>query len=86
MVRRGKSLKRVVYSVALALVAMMIVSSAFAAQGTMMEEETMEMTMVQPLPKSDDGPVGSPAVVLSAAAALLLGSGVLGYAVFRRSR
>jgi hypothetical protein len=82
--------KRVVYLVALALVAMTIlVPSAFAAQGTMMMKEDtmmMEQTMMQPLPKSGGGLFGGPAVVLPAAAALLLGSGILGYATFRRSR
>ena len=86
VVRRRKSVKRVVYLVALALVAMLILVPSAFAQGTMMKEETMEMTTQQPLPKSGGGSFGGPAVILPAAAALLLGSGVLAYSVFRRSR
>ena len=80
-------MKRTVYLVALALVAMMVlVPSAFAAQETMiMKEDTMmiEQPMMQPLPKSGGPVLGSPSVLLPAAA-LLLGSGVLAFAVLRR--
>jgi hypothetical protein len=76
--------KKLLYLVAAALVAMLILVPSAFAQGTMIKEETVEMTTMQPLPKSGGGPVGGPAVVLPAAAALLLGSGVLAYAVLRR--
>jgi hypothetical protein len=78
-------MKRLLYLVAVALVAMLIlVPSAFAAQGTAVIEQTIEaeQTILQPT----GGPATpAPAVVLPAAAALLLGSGVLTYAVLRRS-
>ena len=47
-----------------------------------MIEETKMMEKTQPLPKSGGAAIGS---VLLPAAALLLGSGVLAYAVLRRS-
>ena len=78
-------MKRLLYLVAVALVAMLIlVPSAFAAQGTAVIEQTVEMeqTILQPTGGPSIG--GGPAVVLPAAAALLLGSGVLAYAVLRR--
>jgi hypothetical protein len=78
--------KRLVYLAAVALVAMLIMVPSAFGQGTMKMEQTMEKTTEMPLPKSGGGPVGGPAVVLPAAAALLLGSGVLGYAVLRRRR
>jgi hypothetical protein len=73
--------KRVLYLVTAALVAMMILVPAAMAQQEstiMIEQET-----TQPLPKSGGVPVGS---VLLPAAALLLGGGVLGYAVLRQRR
>jgi hypothetical protein len=63
---------------------MLILVPSVFAQGTVKTEETIEMTTQAPLPKSGGGAVGGPAVVLPAAAALLLGSGVLAYAVLRR--
>jgi hypothetical protein len=78
-------MKRLLYLVAIALVAMLIlVPSAFAAQGTAVIEQTVEMeqTILQPTGGPSIG--GGPAVILPAAAALLLGSGVLAYAVLRR--
>ncbi len=71
-------MKRVVYLAAAALVALLISVPVASAQMTV--EKTMEKT-VEPLPKS-----GGPAVasVLVPAAALLLGTGVLAYAVLRR--
>jgi hypothetical protein len=76
-------MKRVVYLAAAALVALLILVPAAMAQGTMMKEETMKMekTMEEPLPKSGGPAVGS---VLLPAAALLVGSGILAYAVLRR--
>jgi hypothetical protein len=73
--------KRVVYLATAVLVAMLILMPAAMAQATKMEvTKTMEAT-VEPLPKSGGPAVGS---VLLPAGALLLGSGVLAYAVLRR--
>jgi hypothetical protein len=72
--------KRVVYLATAALVAMLIlVPTAMAQEMTMMMEETMMME--KDLPKSGGVPVGS---IVLPAAALLVGGGVLGYAVLRR--
>ena len=74
-------MKRVVYLAAAALVALMIlVPSAIAQEMTMKENIMMEKT-VEPLPPSGGPAVGS---VLLPAAALLVGSGILAYAVLRR--
>ena len=72
--------KRLLYLVTAALVAMMIlVPTAMAQEQTVMMETT---TMMEgDLPKSGGVPVGS---ILLPAAALLVGGGVLGYAVLRR--
>jgi hypothetical protein len=75
--------KRLVYLAVVALVAMMILVPSAFAQGTVMQTRTTETTVLQP---TGGGAVGGPAVVLPAATALLLGSGVLAYAVFRRRR
>ena len=73
-------MKRVVYLATAALVAMLIlVPTAMAQEMTMMMEETMMME--KDLPKSGGVPVGS---IVLPAAALLVGGGVLGYAVLRR--
>ena len=75
-------MKRVVYLAIAALVAMMILVPAAMAQATKMEMSVeMEKTVEGKLP-----PSGGPAVtsVLLPAAALLVGSGVLAYAVMRR--
>lgn len=79
-------MKRVVYLVTAALVTLLILAPTVLAQqttgGSMTKiEQTTETT--QPLPKSGGLTVGSPAVFLPAAA-LLLGSGVLTFAVLRR--
>jgi hypothetical protein len=72
--------KRLLYLATAALVAMLIlVPAAMAQEQTMMMEETMMME--KDLPKSGGVPVGS---ILLPAAALLVGGGVLGYAVLRR--
>jgi len=65
-------MKRVLYLVMVALVAMLILAPTAMAQ---------EMTMEKDLPKSGGVPVGS---ILLPAAALLVGGGILGYAVLRR--
>ncbi len=73
--------KRLLYLVTAALVAMLILVPTAMAQGemTMMTEETMMME--KDLPKSGGVPVGS---IVLPAAALLVGGGILGYAVLRR--
>ena len=77
-------MKRVLYLATVALVAMLIlVPIAMAQEQTMMMEETMMMETTQPLPASGGMGISSTSVLLPAAA-LLLGSGVLGYAVLRR--
>ena len=78
-------MKRVVYLAMAALVAMLILVPTAMAQDemTVMQEETMMMETTQPLPKSGGPAIGSTSVLLPAAA-LLLGSGVLAFAVLRR--
>ncbi len=76
-------MKRVILLATAALVAMLILVPTAMAQDTMMREETMMMEstmMEEDLPQSG-GP--SPSVLLPAGA-LLLGSGVLAFAVLRR--
>ena len=80
--RRNTFVKRVLYLVVVALVAMLILVPAAMAQEMTMQKE-MEMTTEGPLPKSGGVPVGS---VMLPAAALVLGGGVLGYAVLRNKR
>jgi hypothetical protein len=77
--------KRVVYLAMAALVVMLILVPTAMAQEemTVMQEETMMMETTQPLPKSGGPAIGSTSVLLPAAA-LLLGSGVLAFAVLRR--
>ncbi len=79
-------MKKLLYLAAAVMVAMLILVPSAFAQGTVKTEATIEQTTMAPLPKSGGGPVGGPAVVLPAAAALLLGSGVLAYAVLKRRR
>ena len=78
-------MKRVVYLAMAALVVMLILVPTAMAQEemTVMQEETMMMETTQPLPKSGGPAIGSTSVLLPAAA-LLLGSGVLAFAVLRR--
>ena len=79
-------MKRVIYLATAALVAMLILVPTAMAQEqemTMMQEETMLRETTQPLPKSGGPAIGSTSVLLPAAA-LLLGSGVLAFAVLRR--
>ena len=73
-------MKRLLYLAMVALVAMLILVPTAMAQDVTMEKE-MEMTVEKDLPKS--GGVAPGSLVLPAAA-LLLGGGVLGYAVLRR--
>ncbi len=75
-------MKRVIYLVMVALVAMLIlVPTAMAQEDTMMMEKETTVTMEGDLPKSGGVPVGS---ILLPAAALLVGGGIVGYAVLRR--
>ena len=77
-------LKRLTYLLMAALVAMVIfVPSAFAQATTGRMEQTVMRETTQPLPASGGMLISDPALVLPAVA-LLLGSGVLGYAVLRR--
>jgi hypothetical protein len=73
-------MKRVLYLVTAALVAMLILVPMAGAQEVTAEVE--RTTMVEgDLPKSGGLPVGS---ILAPAAALLLGGGIVAYAVARR--
>ena len=77
-------MKRVLYLLTAALVATLILMPAVMAQemeAEVKQEETMMMETTQPLPKSGGVPVGS---IVLPAAALLVGGGILGYAVLRR--
>ena len=74
-------MKRLLYLATAALVAMLILVPTAMAQGEMTVEQEIQMEGTQPLPKSGGAPVGS---ILLPAAALLVGGGVLGYAVLRR--
>jgi Sec-independent protein secretion pathway component TatC len=74
--RRKTVVKRVLYLAVAALVAMLILVPTAMAQ-----EMKMEATVEKDLPKS--GGVAPGSLVLPAAA-LLIGGGVLGYAVLRR--
>jgi len=62
---------------------LILVPAAMAQEDTMVMQETMMMETTQPLPASGGPVLGSPSVLLPAAA-LLLGSGVLAFAVLRR--
>ena len=80
-------MKRVLYLLTAALVALMILVPTALAQDTMMKvEETrvVEREATMPLPPSGGPGVGTAGAVLLPAAALLVGSGILVYAVVRR--
>ena len=74
-------MKRLLYLATAALVAMLILVPVAMAQDTMMMEKETTVTMEGDLPKSGGVPVGS---ILLPAAALLVGGGIVGYAVLRR--
>ncbi len=74
-------MKRVIYMVMVALVAMLILVPTAMAQETMMMEKETTVTMEGDLPKSGGVPVGS---IVLPAAALLVGGGIVGYAILRR--
>ena len=69
-----------------ALVAMLILVPGAFAQGTMATVEQKTKTETTVLQPTGGGAIGGPAVILPAAAALLMGAGVLTYAVVRRRR
>jgi hypothetical protein len=76
--------KRLLYLAVAALVAMLILVPTSAAQEqTVIVEREVQMEGTAPLPPSGGPPIGLGAVALPAAA-LLIGAGVLGYAVLRR--
>ncbi len=82
-------MKRVAYLVLAAMVALMIFVPVALAQETqpkmkVEETRTVEREATMPLPPSGGPSVGTAGAVLLPAAALLLGSGVLVYAVLRR--
>ena len=73
-------MKRLLYLAMVALVALLIlVPAAMAQEQTMVVEQ--EMTIEKDLPKSGGA---SPGALVLPATALLIGAGVLGYAVLRR--
>ena len=69
---------------------MMTEDTTMMQQPQMMDQTKMmdqpQMMQQQMVPKTGGGSFGGPAVILPATAALLLASGVLGYATFRRRR
>jgi hypothetical protein len=64
-----------------ALVAMLILVPTAMAQETMMMEKETTVTTEGDLPKSGGVPVGT---IVLPAAALLVGGGIVGYAILRR--
>ena len=81
-------MKRVLYFAAVALVAMMILVPTAMAQQTQPQakgkvETTTKVETTQPLPKSGGMGITAPSLLMPLAA-LLLGGGVVGYAVLRR--
>jgi hypothetical protein len=75
--------KRVLYLAVAALVAMLILVPTAVAQQEMTVEREVQIEGTAPLPPSGGPAIGFGAVALPAAA-LLIGAGVLGYAVLRR--
>ena len=82
--KEGKFVKtRLLCVFGAAVVAMLILVPGAFAQGTVERKMEVETTVLQP---TGGGAIGGPAVILPAAAALLMGAGVLTYAVVRRRR
>ena len=82
--KEGKFVKtRLLCVFGAAVVAMLILVPGAFAQGTVQRKMEVETTVLQP---TGGGAIGGPAVILPAAAALLMGAGVLTYAVVRRRR
>ena len=71
-------MKRAIFLATAALLVMLVLAPVALAQDTVMQEGTMLAGTVGQIP-----PSGGPAILLPAAA-LLLGSGILTYAVLRR--
>jgi hypothetical protein len=80
-------MKRAIFLATAALLVMLVLAPVALAQDTTMMETTMMQPETQPPAGERTGkplpPSGGPAILLPAAA-LLLGSGVLTYAVLRR--
>ena len=76
-------MKRLLYLAVVALVAMLILVPTAVAQQEMTVEQEVQMEKTGPLPPSGGPSIGFGAVILPATA-LLIGAGVLGYAVLRR--
>jgi hypothetical protein len=82
--RRKTFVKRLLYLAMVALVALLIlVPTAVAQEMTKEVQQEVKVEGTAPLPPSGGPPIGLGAVALPAAA-LLIGAGVLGYAVLRR--
>ena len=82
-------MKRVVYLVVAAVVALMILVPIAMAQETQPKAKVEETVKIEreattPLPPSGGASVGTAGAVLLPAAALLVGSGILVYAIVRR--
>ena len=82
-------MKRVLYLALAAVVALMIFVPVAMAQETqpklkVEETRTVEREATMPLPKSGGPTAGTAGAVLLPAAALLVGSGILVYAIVRR--
>ena len=74
-------MKRAIFLATAALLVMLVLAPvAMAQETTVMGQTMMGTTVAAP---DDLGPTGGPAILLPAAA-LLLGSGVLTYAILRR--
>ena len=82
-------MKRAIFLATAALLVMLVLAPVAMAQETTpmgaMEQTPMEATPTEATPMEETplGPTGGPAILLPAAA-LLLGSGVLTYAIVRR--
>jgi hypothetical protein len=78
-------MKRAIFLATAALLLMLVLAPVALAQDTVMQETVMQ-TVMQEDTEGTTGPLptsGGPAILLPAAA-LLLGSGILTYAVLRR--
>ena len=76
-------MKRVLYLAVAALVAMLILVPTAMAQTEVTMEKEVQMEGTQPLPASGGPAIGAASIVLPAAA-LLLGTGIVGFAILRR--
>jgi hypothetical protein len=78
--RRNMAMKRILLLTVATLLLGLLLGSAVLAQGT---TEMTAATVMETTPAGDLAPSGGPAILLPVAA-LLLGSGVLTYAILRR--